>query len=132
MNNLKIIFVLSSFFIFITILSVLYYWSRKNIDNFVISPIRGGVYDPDIEKLSGGMAGFSTSPYYRWSYSLYPREYPYFDIPYCDGSYIPNSIYSRDFYDYPYTYECDQYFCSPIYDPVFDNPRVHDLLMSGE
>jgi hypothetical protein len=137
-NNLKILLLLASFFIVSTLLLVLYFWVCNKTDNFVVSPIRGRTYDPDIEKLSGGMAGFSYSPYYRWSYSLYPPEeyYPYFGNPYSDEPYyLPNSIHSRNYHDHPYTemfYGCDRGFCSPIYDPVFDNPRVQELWMSGE
>lgn len=118
--------ILATFFIVVTVIIVLYFWVCNNTDNFVISPIRGGVYDPDIERLSGGMAGYSPSPYYRWSYSLYAPEeyYPYFGNPCSD--YLSESIYSRNYYDRPYTYGYT------FFDPVFDNPRVQELWMSGE
>jgi hypothetical protein len=101
--HINTLLLLASFFVVATVIIVLYFWVCNNIDNFAISPIRGGgEYDPDIERLSGGMAGYSPSPYYRWSYSLYAPEeyYPYFGNPYSD--YLPESIYSRTYYDRPY------------------------------
>lgn len=133
--HINTLLVIASFFVVATVIIVLYFWVYNNTDNFVISPLRGGSYDPDIERLSGGMAGYSPSPYYRWSYSLYTPEeyYPYFGNPYSE--YLPESIYSRAYYDQPYQegfYGCGGRFCTPFFDPVFDNPRVHELWMSGE
>lgn len=46
---------------------VLYFCVFNKSDNFAISPIRVSHYDPDIELLSGGMAGGEVpDPHYRF------------------------------------------------------------------
>lgn len=133
----KYISILASIII-ITITSiVLYFCVFNKSDNFAISPIRGSHYDPDIEFLSGGMAGAEVpDPHYRWSYSLKSsREgYPYFGNPYSRPTYPPTL--APGFYqnnpEIDRFYNCRGPFCKPIFNPVFDNPRVQNLWLSGQ
>ena len=124
----------------ITITSiVLYFYVFRTSDNFSISPIRGSHYDPDIELLSGGMAGGEVpDPHYRWSYSIKtPHEgYPYFGNPYFENPYTPYPTnVAPGFYQnnskIDRFYNCNGPYCKPIFNPVFDNPRLQDLWMSG-
>lgn len=81
--------------IIITITSfVLYFCVFNKSDNFAISYQRKSLR-PDIEFLSGGMAGSEVpDPHYRWSYSLKsPHEgYPYFGNPYSPPTCPPTLV----------------------------------------
>ena len=72
--------------------------------------IRTTFYDPEIVKLSGGMAGF---PYYntndeRWSFSIYPN-------------------FEEDDLDYDLDYGLEKEDDLIYLNPIFDNPRVRNL-----
>lgn len=113
-------------FIFFFLLILYFCAKKKQVDSFVNFPIRGYRFDPEIVEKSGGMAGFSSTPYdtspegggyinfpyipyYYPGLNVYPRyyypyqRYPYRRYPwYRPYSYLPNSLFSRTYYDRPY------------------------------
>ena len=142
MNNLQILLIVSTLFIVITVSFVLYFYVCQIKDNYYISPIRGSLYDPDIVKLSGGMAGYNTMPYSLYPYDYYTPDYytpDYYTTDYYTPDYYTPDYYTPDYYTpeyYTHDYYTPDYYTSDYGvnypDPVFDNPRVKDLLMSEE
>ena len=81
------------------------------------------------------MAGSEVpDPNYRWSYSLKaPHEdYPYFGNPYTP--YVHNLLpgFYQNNPEIDRFYSCNGPYCKPIYNPLFDNPRVQNLWRSGQ
>lgn len=82
---------------------VLYFTTCYKKDTYDISAVRLGRYDPEIVEKSGGMAGFSTFPA-----EVHPVWYEY--------DYLPDSLYSRTYYDRPYIRPFE-YYINPWYVP---------------
>jgi len=129
---------LSILLVFILVaMVVLYFTLCRHKDNYYnLYAVRGTRYDPEIVAKSGGMAGFSTFPVdthpdmgyinYPW-YPYYNTNYmvPYGSPRYGYTAYLPDSLYSRTYYDRPY-YES---YLEPYLEPYLERwiPSDYEL-----
>jgi hypothetical protein len=89
------------------IITTIYFTNYNSKDSYYNPPISYR-YDPEIAEKSGGMAGFSTSPFDTSSYGgyinypvIYPSYYPYDYNYHYNRHYNGNHRYNRH-YNYPY------------------------------